>query len=109
MATTPKLRELHNFINGESPPARGGETLDIVNPSTGEAYATSPKAGPVDVDPAMKAAGAAFEGRWRDTTPGERMEHLLKMAAAIEENAERLVEIEAENTGKPKGLTMSEE
>jgi betaine-aldehyde dehydrogenase len=34
---------------------------------------------------------------------------MLKMADAIEENAERLVEIEAENTGKPKGLTLSEE
>src|SRR3954451_22380369 len=109
MATTPKLRELHNFINGEFRPAQGGETLDIVNPSTGEAYATSPKSGPADVDAAMKAARAAFEGGWRDTTPGERMEHLLKLAAAIEDTAERLVEIEAENTGKPKGLTMSEE
>src|SRR4029077_2326475 len=45
----------------------------------------------------------------RDTTPGERMTCLLRMADAIEENAERLVEIEAENTGKPKGLTLSEE
>src|SRR3954465_283749 len=109
MATTPKLRELRNFVNGEFRPAQGGETLDIVNPSTGEAYATSPKSGPADVDAAMKAARAAFEGGWRDTTPGERMEHLLKLAAAIEDNAERLVEIEAENTGKPKGLTLSEE
>ena len=51
----------------------------------------------------------AFEDGWRDTTPSERMACLLKMADAIESNAERLVEIEAENTGKPKGLTMSEE
>src|SRR4051794_7931888 len=109
MATTPKLRELHNFVNGEFRPAQGGETLDIVNPSTGEAYATSPKSGPADVDAAMKAARAAFEGGWRDTTPGERMEHLLKLAAAIEDNAERLVEIEAENPGKPRGLTRREE
>src|SRR4051812_28209847 len=109
MATTPKLRELHNFINGEFRPAQGGETLDIVNPSTGEAYATSPKSGPADVDAAMKAARAAFEGGWRDTTPGERMEHLLKLAAATENTAERPVEIEAENTGKPKAVTMGEE
>ena len=53
--------------------------------------------------------GKAFDEGWRDTTPGERMTHLLKMADAIEANAERLVEVEAENTGKPKGLTMSEE
>src|SRR3954453_17215343 len=109
MATTPKLRELHNFVNGEFRPAQDGATLDIVNPSTGEAYATSPKSGRADVDAAMKAARAAFEGGWRDTTPSERMGYLLKMADAIEANAERLVDIEAENTGKPKGLTTDEE
>jgi betaine-aldehyde dehydrogenase len=57
----------------------------------------------------MKVARAAFDGDWRETTPGERMGFLLKMADAIEENAERLVDVEAENTGKPKGLTLSEE
>ena len=109
MATTPQLRELRNFVNGEFKDAQEGATLDIVNPSTGEAYATAPLSGPADVDDAMRAAAPAFEDGWRDTTPSERMGCLLKMADAIEQNAERLVEIEAENTGKPKGLTMSEE
>jgi betaine-aldehyde dehydrogenase len=101
--------ELLNYVNGEFKPQRDGETLDIVNPSTGETYATSPLSGAADVDEAMQAAQTAFEGGWRDTTPSERMGCLLKMADAIEANAERLVEIEAENTGKPKGLTLSEE
>ena len=109
MATTPKLRELHNYVNGEFKPTQDGKTLDIVNPSTGEAFATSPLSGPADVDEAMRAARKAFEEGWRDTTPSDRMGYLLKMADAIEANAERLVEVEAENTGKPKGLTMSEE
>ena len=105
----PEPRELLNYIGGELKPPSDGETLDIVNPSTGDVYATSPRSGPEDVDDAMRAAQAAFEDGWRDATPGERMTALLKMADAIEENAERLVEIESENTGKPKGLTMSEE
>src|SRR6476469_2396341 len=109
MATTPQVRELRNFVNGEFKEAQAGATLDIVNPSTGAAYATAPLSGPADVDDAMRAARQAFEDGWRDTTPSERMACLLKMADAIESNAERLVEIEAENTGKPKGLTMSEE
>ena len=109
MTTVPKLRELHNYVNGEFTSSREGATLEIVNPSTGEAYATSPQSGPADVDDAMKAARKAFEEVWRDTTPSERMGHLLAIADAIEQNAERLVEIEAENTGKPKGLTLSEE
>jgi betaine-aldehyde dehydrogenase len=102
-------RELLNNIGGQFKPSREGETLEIVNPSTGEVYATSPKSGPDDVAEAMEAAQKAFEEGWRDTTPSERMTALLKMADAIEENAEALVEVEAENTGKPKGLTLSEE
>jgi betaine-aldehyde dehydrogenase len=103
------VRELSNFINGEFTPASNGETLDIVNPSTGEVFATSPASREADIDTAMKAARAAFEGGWRDSTPSDRMTCLLKMADAIEENAGELVDIEAENTGKPKGLTLSEE
>ena len=110
MSTTPTtVRELHNFVNGEFKPSQAQATLDIVNPSTGEVYATSPMSGAADVDDAMRAARTAFDTGWRDTTPSERMDYLLKMTDAIEANAERLVEIEAENTGKPKGLTMSEE
>jgi betaine-aldehyde dehydrogenase len=102
-------RELRNYIGGEFKPAQDGTTLDIINPSTGQTFATSPLSGPADVEDAMRAARAAFEDSWRDTTPSERMTHLLKMADAIEANAGRLVGIEAENTGKPKGLTLSEE
>ena len=102
-------RELRNYVNGEFKAPQDGDTLDIANPSTGEVYASSPRSGPADVDDAMRAAQTAFDDGWRDATPSERMTALLKMADAIEENAERLVEIESENTGKPKGLTLSEE
>ena len=102
-------RELRNYINGEFKPPRDGETLDIVNPSTGEVYATSPRSGAGDIEEAMQAAQNAFDDGWRDTTPSERMGALLRMADAVEDNAERLVGIESENTGKPQGLTLSEE
>ena len=102
-------RELRTFISGEFKPPQDGATMDIVNPTTGEVYAKAPKSGPADVGEALKAAQTAFDGGWRDSTPRERMTALLKMADALEEHAERLVEVEAENTGKPKGLTLSEE
>jgi betaine-aldehyde dehydrogenase len=101
--------ELRNFVNGAFVPARSGQTTDVVNPSTGEVYATAPLSGPEDVDVALQAANRAFEEFWRDTTPSERMGYLLRMADAVEQNAEKLVDVEAENTGKPKALTMSEE
>jgi betaine-aldehyde dehydrogenase len=49
----------------------------------------------------MQAARAAFEGTGATRRPSERMGFLLKMADAIEEHAEQLVDVEAENTGKP--------
>src|SRR6476619_830977 len=98
----------HNIINGEIQTSASGAMMDIVNPSTGVVYASAPNSDAVDVDLACKAAGEAFE-KWRWTTPSERQRALLKLADVIEENADELVAIESENTGKPVGLTLSEE
>ncbi|GFH35429.1 gamma-aminobutyraldehyde dehydrogenase [Streptomyces pacificus] len=105
---TTELRRLRNYIDGEFRDAADGRTIEVVNPATGEAYATSPLSGRADVDAAMAAAAAAFPG-WRDTTPAERQRALLKIADAVEERAEELIAAESENTGKPLGLTRSEE
>jgi betaine-aldehyde dehydrogenase len=101
-------KAFHNIINGEVQQSADGELMDIINPSTGEVYATAPNSSAVDVDLAFQAAGAAFE-KWRWSTPSERQRALLKLADVIEENAAELVAIESENTGKPVALTMSEE
>ena len=103
-----ELKVLHNIIAGEARPAASGETLDIVNPATGGVYATSPLSGAADVDAAFTAAASAFE-KWRWSTPSERQAALLAFADAIEAGSDELVDIECENTGKPKNLTASEE
>ncbi|MFH8892535.1 gamma-aminobutyraldehyde dehydrogenase [Streptomyces sp. NPDC017949] len=105
---TTELRRLRNYIGGEFKDAADGRTTEVVNPATGEAYATAPLSGQADVDAAMAAAAAAFPG-WRDTTPSERQKALLKIADAFEARADELVAAESENTGKPLGLTASEE
>ncbi len=101
-------RTLRNFINGEHRAPAEGRHADLVDPSTGEVFASAPVSTAEDVDLAMKAASAAFPG-WRDATPSERQRALLKLADAVEAHAEELVALESENTGKPLGLTMSEE
>jgi betaine-aldehyde dehydrogenase len=101
-------RVFQNIINGEVRGSASGAMMDIVNPSTGEVYASAPRSDEVDVDLACKAAGDAFQ-TWRWSTPSERQRALLKLADVIEENAEELVAIESENTGKPVALTLSEE
>ncbi|MFA9430177.1 gamma-aminobutyraldehyde dehydrogenase [Egicoccus sp. AB-alg2] len=96
------------MIGGKLQDPASGETMDLVNPATGQVFATAPKSGPEDVDMACKAAAEAFPG-WRDATPSERSLALLRIADALEERGEELIRLECENTGKPFQLTMEEE
>ncbi|HEY3747616.1 MAG TPA: gamma-aminobutyraldehyde dehydrogenase [Pseudonocardiaceae bacterium] len=97
-----------NLIHGESSDAADQRVLDIVDPVTGEVYATSPLSGPADVDAAVSAATTAFES-WRDSTPAERQLAMLRFADAIEARADEFVRVESADTGKPLALTASEE
>ncbi|GAA2458036.1 gamma-aminobutyraldehyde dehydrogenase [Streptomyces macrosporus] len=106
MATEP--RRLRNHIGGEFREAVDGRAGEVVNPATGEVYATAPVSGAADVDAAMAAAAAAFPV-WRDATPGTRQAVLLKIADAMERRGEELLAAECENTGKPPALTRTEE
>lgn len=100
--------QFQNIIAGNKVDTVAGETYDIVDPSTGEVYAQAAASGPADVDRAMKAAADAFE-TWGDTTPAERQIALLKMADALESRSAEFVKAESRNTGKPIGLTETEE
>ncbi len=102
------MKTFRNFIDGKYVDAADGRTLGVVNPATGEQYATSPLSSAADVDTAMKAAATAFEG-WRDSTPKDRSLALFRIADAIEARAEEFIALESENCGKPIGITRSEE
>jgi betaine-aldehyde dehydrogenase len=106
---TDTKQSLANFIDGEFVQPVEGIYSDIIDPSTSEIYATAPLSGPEDIDRAVTAATRAFAEVWRKTTPKDRMEALLKMADAIEDHAEELIKVEAKNTGKPFGLTRTDE
>src|SRR5215203_2273929 len=103
-----ETKRVKNFVGGEQVDPSDGRFYDVVNPSTGEAYAQAPASGKEDVDRAFEVAERAFES-WRDSTPSERQLALLRLADAIEERGEELVRAESKNTGKPIGLTMEEE
>ena len=99
---------VRNWVGGQWRDAADGRTTELVDPTTGQAYGTAPLSGRADVEQATAAAAQAFT-TWRDTTPGERQLALLRLADAIESRAEELVAAESRNTGKPLGLTTSEE
>ena len=101
-------RALRNVIGGRSVDASTSATSDLINPSTGEVFATAPISAQADVDAAYEAATAAFE-EWRETTPSERQKAVLAAADILEKHADELVDLESENTGKPIAVTTSEE
>ena len=102
------MGRLKNFIGGQSVDAKGTETQELIDPSTGEAYLEAPVSNAEDVDDAVNAAKEAF-GPWKRLTPSERSMYLLKVADAIEAHADELVALETKNTGKPVAMTLSEE
>ena len=102
------MEDLRNFVGGQETDFAYDKRLDLINPSTGEVFATAPISSEAEVTAAFAAASDAFEG-WRDKTPSERSLALLRIADTLEAHAEQLVQAECQNTGKPIGLTMSEE
>ena len=85
-----------------------GAPEKIINPRTGKTIVEIPEASDAQVDSAVAAASAAFEG-WSRTTPGERSAMLLKLADLIERDAEAYAELEALNCGKPRHLVLADE
>jgi 1-pyrroline dehydrogenase len=96
-----------NFVGGKWVDAVDGATQPIINPATEETIAEVPRGSDKDVDRAVEAAAAAFEG-WADTPPSERSRQLMKLADRLEERAEELAALEARNVGKPITVALAE-
>ena len=101
-------RQLQNFIGGKSVPSVSGETSEVINPSTGVAYADAAVSNAEDEARAYGAAQAAFE-EWGQTTPSERQLALFRIADALEARAEEAADLESENTGKPRSTLIDYE
>src|SRR3954466_8235975 len=100
--------ELKNFIDGEFVDPADGSTEAVLNPATGQEIAQAPLSGAEDVNRAVEAARRAFDG-WASATPGERSLALLKLADRLEEHADELSDLEAENAGKPRQAFFEDE
>ena len=79
------------FIGGEWVNSSDGATRDIISPHTGAVMASVQEATAEDANRAVAAAKTAFEETWFDSTPKDRQLALLKLADAIESNAEEFV------------------
>jgi aminobutyraldehyde dehydrogenase len=80
----------------------------VINPKTEEKIVSLPDASPAQVDAAVEAAAKAFK-TWSRTTPAERSGLLLKLADAIDREAEAFATLEALNCGKPRIRVLQDE
>jgi acyl-CoA reductase-like NAD-dependent aldehyde dehydrogenase len=91
-----------HFIDGAWVTAHGADRIEVVNPATGEVWASVPAGDEHDVDAAMTAARRAFdEGPWPRMTPSERAEVLLRFAFEVEARAEELSLTNTLENGSP--------
>jgi aminobutyraldehyde dehydrogenase len=80
----------------------------ILNPKTEDLIVDLPEASVQQIEEAVNAAETAF-GAWSRTTPAERSALLLKLADAIEREAEGFAALEALNCGKPRIRVLNDE
>jgi betaine-aldehyde dehydrogenase len=92
---------LRMVIGGESVPAADEQTFDVISPVSGEVIAHAPKGGPVDVDRAVAAAQAAFDGEWHSWSQTRRGQTLQRLATLTRDHLEELALLESLNMGKP--------
>jgi aldehyde dehydrogenase (NAD+) len=88
------------LIGGQWVEGAAGRTIPVVNPYSGEVICEVAEADGADVDRAVEAASAAAPG-WAALAAHERGRLLLKLADAIEADADYLIRLEATNTGHP--------
>jgi len=92
------------MVIGDEVVATGSQ--DLIDPATGQAFATVAVAKTEDVNQAVIHAKQA-QVSWAALTYGERSAALMKFADALEQKADLLAKLESQNAGKPLKLTQN--
>ena len=97
---------IRNYIDGAFSDPVGGQFLDNIDPSTGNAYGLIPRSQAADVDLAVAAAKAAFPA-WSSLSAAERSSWLMKVSNAIDAKLDTLALAESKDNGKPLKLATA--
>ena len=95
------MDEAMHFIGGNWALPAERDTIEVADPSDGEPFARIARGTGRDVDAAVRAARAAFEGSWGATSAAERGRILHRLSLIVAACADELAAIEARDTGKP--------
>lgn len=100
------MKTIENYINGSFKPSTNGESINNINPATGDVYGTIPRSDKTDVENAVKAAENAFS-EWSNSSQDYRSRLLLKISNLIEENLSDFALAESMDNGKPLHLATA--
>ncbi|WP_306004883.1 aldehyde dehydrogenase family protein [Aquicoccus porphyridii] len=89
------------LIAGEWVAPSSGQTLPLMNPSTGEQIGEIARGQEADVDAAVDAARKAYDSVWSRTPAVERGRILMRLQRLVEEKVDQLARLEALDVGKP--------
>src|SRR5690606_28084473 len=101
VTTESNTMKYKNFIANQWVDALSGQHVEVVDPSTGQAYAEIARSDAADIDAAVQAAHAASTGAWGKMAPAARSRLLLRLSQALLHQQETLAQIESRDTGKP--------
>ncbi|KAL1849964.1 hypothetical protein Plec18170_007060 [Paecilomyces lecythidis] len=96
----PDLYRDRAYVNGQWIEAKSKKRFEIVDPGTGQTWATCTDMAAEDVDYAVQAAHQAFK-RYQTLTPRHRGELLYKWDVLIRNNKDDIAKILVYETGKP--------
>jgi malonate-semialdehyde dehydrogenase (acetylating)/methylmalonate-semialdehyde dehydrogenase len=96
---TTQITEILNYFGGAWRKSSASESVNVINPATGEVIARTPISTKADVDAAIQAAADAFPA-WRRTPPGERIQYLFKLKYLFDEHIDELARIITLENGK---------
>src|SRR5690242_3883409 len=95
------------YIDGKWQPQSGIGSIDVLSASTEEVIGSIPEGTLEDVDRAARAARAAFDDGWSQTSVRERAEWLRKLAGALKERSEPIAKTIAQEVGSPLSMAMN--
>ncbi|KAL0253346.1 mitochondrial aldehyde dehydrogenase [Diplodia seriata] len=97
------------FINNEFVPSQSGRKLATIDPATENEITSVFAAQAEDIDKAVRAARAAFDGPWQELSATDRGRLIVKLANLIEDNSELFATIDTLDNGKPYKVMMEDD
>ncbi len=90
-----------NFIDNQAVASHSGRTLPVIDPSDGQPFDDIQRSDARDIDAAVRAARACFDGPWSALSAAERGRLLMALSNQVAAHADELAALEQRDCGKP--------